>query len=77
MKNSTGNKPLQKFILAMSLIVICVGIYLIATVGFSNFFTIGMRTSEPPSTRHQPFAILFVIALVMAFFTARNLLRGK
>ncbi|HYV95152.1 MAG TPA: hypothetical protein VE978_25475 [Chitinophagales bacterium] len=77
MKNSTGNRALQKFILVLSLTVICIGVYLIIAIGFSNFFTLGMRTSQPPSTRHQPFFFLFIIALVMGFFSARNLLKGK
>jgi len=77
MKNVQGNRPLQRFILSISLMIVLVGIYLIYATGFTNFITMGIQTKEPPSIRHQPFLILFIVALVMTFFSGRNLLRRK
>jgi len=76
-KSEKQNRALQKSVLFISLVFIAVGIYLIFRVGFISFIELGTQTNAPPSTRRQPFFILFMIALAVAFFTARNLLRRK
>jgi hypothetical protein len=66
----------QKIILIISVAVIAWGIFDLATGDFADFFKVNSIYS-PPSSRNMSFAVLFLLAIVMAFFSAKNLLNKE
>ena len=75
MKKAINKRWQQKIFLSISLLIVLIGIYGMFTKGFEWMFRLPSHSMG--NRFNLPFVILFVLALITAYFSARNLLPGK
>ena len=74
MQMGINDSKSQKLILIIALLLIAKGLYDLITGDYNSFFTGGSPQTSRASLTD---AALFLVALVLAFYSARNLLRKK
>ena len=75
MNDARHQRRKQRILLAASLIILAIGIYGIITKGIEWMFVLPSRSMA--NRFNLPFVILFVLALITAFFTLKNLAGKK
>jgi hypothetical protein len=70
------SRKTQKIILAISIAVILWGLYDILSGNLGDLFEMHMSYSVPTS-RNTSFVVFFLLAIVLAFFSAKNLLKRQ
>jgi hypothetical protein len=77
MNDYINNRKIQKWILAGSTFVVIIGLYYILTGDMKSFLKDSYVPDGIPRRGRMPFNIFFCFALVMAFFSAKNLIKKK
>lgn len=75
MKNADRERRQQKIILSISLVIVLTGLYGIITKGYGWMLTLPFHSMG--NRFNLPFIILFVLALVTGYFSAKNLFVKK
>jgi protein-S-isoprenylcysteine O-methyltransferase Ste14 len=73
-ENDTDNKGLQQTIFIISIVLVAFGLIMIITSGISKLFEFD-TSFLPPTTKWQPFFLVFVFAIAALYFSSRNLKR--
>lgn len=77
MENDIANRKTQKMILLASVAVIIWGLYDLFSGNVNDFFKVTNSIGRSPSSRDMSQAVFFLLAVIMAFFSAKNLLRSN
>gem|GEM_PF-3106055 len=76
LKMEIKDRKTQKVILLISIAIIVWGVFKLISGDFDSFFKIDSSTN-PTNSRSVSFSIIFLFAIVMGFFSAKNLFKSK
>jgi hypothetical protein len=71
------NRKTQKIVLLVSLAIILWGLFDLVTGDFKDLFNMSVFDNAVPSSRHTSFIVFFLVAIVIAFYSAKNLLKRQ
>jgi len=77
MENGPNNRKTQQIVLLVSVAVIIWGLFNLVSGNYDDFFEVSNAYGGAPSSRDMSQAVIFLVAIVTAFFSAKFLLGSK
>ena len=77
MADGINNRKNQKIILLVSVAIIIWGLFNLVSGNYNDFFEVSNPLGGSPSSRDMSQAVIFLVAIVTAFFSAKSLLGSK
>ena len=75
MENGINNRKTQQTVLLVSVAIIIWGLFDLVSGKYNDFFEVSNPLGGSPSSRDMSQAVIFLVAIVTAFFSAKSLLR--
>lgn len=75
--NPLLNRKTQRIILILSIAVILLGLFELVFGSPNHLLETNNIGNNPPTSKDGPFIILILLAIILAFFSARNLLKNN